>query len=251
MITTDQPTIFDTDKLQVVVTSKADGHLKSNGPEDIEEVAANIHAVADKTHIPFDSIIALNVAAHPDAWDEIIDVTSKPDHALIAWDERVVSDALVTNISGITLLLPVADCNAVAIYDPIKNVLAVVHLGWQSTVAGLATKIIEHLQRTYHSSAPDLRIFISPSIRAESYVFDEVSQRNDPAWKLFLHETEKGIGVDLPGYNRQKFIDAGVLPENIELSPINTASSEEYFSHYRSVRTGEPEGRFALLARMK
>jgi hypothetical protein len=38
-----------------------------------------------------------------------------------------------------------------------------------------------------------------------------------------------------------------VLPEHIEVSPVNTAISDEYYSHYRSVRSGEPEGRFALL----
>jgi len=248
MITQDQPTIFDKTKLQVIVTSKADGHLKSNGPEDVDEVSANIRRVAEQADLPFDSIIALNVAARQDAWDEIVDITSKPDHPLIAWDERVVSDALVTNMPGVVLLLPVADCNAVAIHDPVKNVLAVVHLGWQSTVADLATKIIQHLQHAYHSSATDLRIFISPSIRAESYIFDKVSQADDPAWKPFLYESDKGVGVDLPGYNRQKFIEAGVAPEHIELSPVNTATSQDYFSHYRSARTGEPEGRFALLA---
>jgi copper oxidase (laccase) domain-containing protein len=248
MITSDQPTIFDTSKVRVVVSGKADGHVKSNGPGDVDKVTANIRAIAEKADLPFDSIVALNVAAHQDAWDEIIDITSKPDHPLIAWDERVVADALVTNVPGLVLLLPVADCNAVAIHDPVHHVLAVVHLGWQSTIADLATKIVQHLQHTYHSSATDLRIFISPSIRAESYIFDEVSQAEEPGWRPYLHKTEKGIGVDLPGYNRQRFIDAGVMPEHIELSPVNTETSTDYFSHYRSVRTGEPEGRFALFA---
>lgn len=251
MITTDQPTIFDANKVHVVVTSKQDGHLKSNSAEDVQDVSARIRAVAEKADLPFDSIMALNVAARQDAWDEIVDVTTKPDHALVAWDERVVSDALVTNISDVVLLLPVADCNAVAIHDPIKQVLAVVHLGWQSTVAELATKIVQHLQQKYQSSATDLRIYISPSIRAESYIFEEASQADDPAWQPFLRRSEKGVGIDLPGYNRQKFIDAGVLPEHIELSPINTATSDNYFSHYRAVRSGEPDGRFALLARLK
>ena len=251
MIAKDQPTIFDKTKVQIVVASKEDGHLKSNSADDVQEVTARIRAITGKTGLPFESVIALNVAARQDAWDEIVDVTTKPDHPLIAWNERVVSDVLVTNIPDVVLMLPVADCNAVAIHDPVKNVLAVVHLGWQSTVAELATKIIQHLQQKYQSSATDLRIYISPSIRVESYIFEQVSQANDPAWRPFLHNTDKGVGVDLPGYNRQKFIDVGVAVEHIELSPINTATSDKYFSHYQAMRSDEPDGRFALLARLR
>lgn len=197
-----------------------------------------------------DAITVMTVGANQDAWDEIVDVTSKEGRGVIDLDERVAADALVTNVPGAGLLLPVGDCNAVAVHDPVHNVLAVVHLGWQSTVAELATKIVQYLQQKYHSSAADLRVYVSPSIRAESYVFETVSQSDDPAWKDFLKPMDGGIGVDLPGYNRQRFIEAGVLPEHIEVAPTDTATSDNYFSHYRAMRNGESEGRFALLARL-
>ena len=250
MIQKDQPTIFDAAKLGVALSSKSDGNTR---PEwgALEDTQRVIGAMAERVGLSIGHVVAMNVGAHTDTWDEIVDVTSAEGHGVSQPDERIPADALVTNVPGVGLLLPVADCNAVAVHDPAHGVLALVHLGWKSTVADLVTKIVQHMQQKYQSSAPQLRVYFSPAIKSESYVFETVSQLDDPEWKDFLHKTDKGIGVDLPGYNRQRFIDAGVLPANIEVCPVNTATSEEYYSHYRSVRTGEPEGRFALLASLR
>lgn len=249
MISSDQPTIFDSQKVRAAISSKSDGNTKPEwGPLKDTQVA--IGKLAEAVELDADHIVIMDVGANQGAWDEIVDVTSAEGRGVANPAERIPADALVTKVPNVGLMLPVADCNAVAIHDPVHNVLAVVHLGWQSTVAELATKTVQYLQGKFHSSAPDLRIYLSPAIKAESYVFEKVSQGDDPAWKDFLHKTDKGYGVDLPGYNRQRFIEAGVLPEHIEVSPINTATSDNYYSHYRAVRNGEPEGRFALLARL-
>lgn len=249
MISSDQPTIFDTQKVRVVVSSKSDGNTK---PEwgSLEETQQVIGKLARSIDLDTAHVVVMDVGANQSVWDEIVDITSAEGRGVSDPSSRVPADALVTNIPNVGLLLPVADCNAVAIHDPVRNVLAVVHLGWQSTVAELATKTVQYLQHKYQSSALDLRIYLSPAIKAESYVFEKVSQSDDSAWKGFLHKTDKGYSVDLPGYNRQRFIEAGVLPEHIEVSPVNTATSNNYYSHYRAVRSGEPEGRFALLARL-
>jgi copper oxidase (laccase) domain-containing protein len=250
MITQDQPTIFDPAKVRAILTSRQDGTTKAS-TDDVTEVTDNLRKVADVAGIDFDGIVAMNVGAHDDQWDEIADIASRPDHALISQEDRVICDAIVTRTPGVTLLLPVADCNAVGVHDPVQGVIALVHLGWKSTVAELATKIVQHLQQKYGSSATDLRVFFSPAIKSESYIFESVGQADSPDWKPFLHQAKNGVGVDLPGYNRQRFIDAGVPPEHIQTSPVNTATSENYYSHYRSVRSGEPEGRFALLVGLK
>lgn len=247
MIAADQPTIFDTHKVRVVVSDAADGNTRHEwGPE--AEVQQAIAGIAKAAGVPVDRIVVMDVAVNQQQWDSIADITDSRGRGVDNPHDREAADALVTQMPGLGLLLPVGDCSAVAIHDPIQGVLAVVHLGWKSTVAGLATKIVQHLQRSYRSSATDLRVYFSPAIKAESYIFNEVSQVGDPSWKDFLHKTDAGVGVDLPGYNRQRFIDAGVLPQHIEISTINTATSNKYYSHYRSVRAGEPEGRFALLA---
>lgn len=53
------------------------------------------------------------------------------------------------------------------------------------------------------------------------------------------------------GCNRKQLLDMKVKETNIYTSSIDTFKSPEYFSHYRSVRTGEDEGRFATVVGMK
>lgn len=250
MITKDQPTIFDTASLVAYVSSKHDGDVKSNNADDAKTVIDNIQAFSRQAGIPYDQIVAMNVGAHGDIWDEIADVASAPNRALVTIEDRVIADALVTTRKDVVLMLPVADCNAVAIHDPVNGVLALVHLGWQSTAADLAGKMVAYLQQNHQSKPRDLRVYNSPSIRLRSYIFDEVSQADDPSWQPFLHTTDQGIGIDLPGYNKQRFIDMGIPAEAIEICPVNTATSDDYFSHYRAVRVGEPDGRFALFAKL-
>lgn len=250
MTNKDQPHVFDVSKVLARVSDRADGTMKSNGADDISEVSGNIRAFATRAGFSYSNIVAMNVGVQA-VWDKIEPVISAPPRALVAIEDRVPTDALVTTRKDVVLMLPVADCNAVAIHDPVREVLALVHLGWQSTAVDLARKIVEYMQRQHQSRPEDLRIYISPSIRHESYIFDDISQAGQPQWQPFLHKTEKGIGIDLPGYNRQRFIEAGVPEAAIETCPVNTATSEDYFSHYRAVRTGESDGRFALFAALQ
>ncbi len=56
--------------------------------------------------------------------------------------------------------------------------------------------------------------------------------------------------VDIVGYSKRQLIEAGVKEENIEVSDIDTAADSTFFSHYRSKKTGEAEGRFATVVGM-
>lgn len=250
MIYFDQPTIFDPVQVRVVLSSRQDGNTK---PEwsPLEDTITNIGAIASHIQATTDDIIAMDVGANQHKWDEIIDVTDAAGRGVSEPAGRVAADALVTRQSGAVLMLPVADCNAVAMHHSAQGLVALVHLGWQSTVADLASKVVRHLDREYGAAPDGLRVYFSPAIKAESYVFDSVSQADDPMWQDFLCHSEQGIGVDLPGYNQQRLIEAGVRPEHIQISPINTAVSPDYFSHYRAMRSGEPEGRFVLMVGLK
>ncbi|PLS80980.1 hypothetical protein CYG49_03560, partial [Candidatus Saccharibacteria bacterium] len=65
-------------------------------------------------------------------------------------------------------------------------------------------------------------------------------------WKPFCQEADNGVYIDIAGYNKAAFINAGVLEERIEVSSVDTAESLDYPSHFR----GEAS-RFAVVAMMK
>jgi hypothetical protein len=140
----------------------------------------------------------------------------------------------------------------VAFYDSKNKVIALAHLGWKPIDKQLVMKVINELKNKYDTQARDIRVFIGPGIHKESYILKDPAQNKSKEWLGFLTDLPSGeTQVDLIGYIQKQLADAGVLPENIEVSPIGTVVSKEYFSHYRSVRTGEPEGRFATILSMK
>jgi YfiH family protein len=163
--------------------------------------------------------------------------------------QDIPSEALITNEIGVVLYLLTADCFPVTFYDPEKQIIALAHLGWKPTDKQLAAKILQELTNVYQSNPSRVQVCIGPGIHKESYTFKDPVQRNLPGWSDFLIDQPNGeTQIDLMGYIQKQLLDNGVLPENIQLSQIDTATSHEYFSHYRSARTGEPEGRFATIA---
>lgn len=252
MITTHQPTIFDRHHLRCVVSSREDGNTKPEwGPMadcmvNSDRIISTIGATLDKT-------VVIDVTDHRQ-WDSIHDVGMHEAGAGVrAPETRIVADALVTATPDLALLLPTADCYPVILYDPDNHVVALVHLGWQSTVADLLYKVVRHLSGIYASKPEVLRVYFGPAIKAESYIFAEsISQETDIAWQPFLRRTEKGVGIDLLGFNLQRLKEAGLKEQHVEVCSVDTALDTRYFSHYRASRSegGEAEGRFATVCMM-
>jgi copper oxidase (laccase) domain-containing protein len=73
-----------------------------------------------------------------------------------------------------------------------------------------------------------------------------------PEWQPYIEDLASGeTTIDLIAFNRDQLIELGVQEENISIDPVDTVTSDDYFSHYRSVRTGELEGRFATVLALK
>lgn len=160
----------------------------------------------------------------------------------------IQTEAFITQEKGVILFLLTADCFPVAFYDPEKQVVALAHLGWKPTNMRLAAKVVEELKRVYGSQAHDIHVAVGPGIHKESYVFENPEQKELAGWADFLTELPDGrTQIDLVGHIQNQLTESGVPLENIAIRPVDTATSGDYFSHYRAVRTGEPEGRFATV----
>lgn len=183
-----------------------------------------------------------------------IDILTEADRSvrMLEFEEpEQKSDAAITVAGGPGIFLMTADCTPGVIYDPKKQVVAAVHMSWQCTDQELARKTVELMAEKFGSQPADLIAFLGPGIRKESYVHEDPSQRQDPRWQPFIAKVQGGYSIDVAGFNRHQLVQAGLKPENIEISPVDTATTKDYFSHYRSVRTGEPEGRFVTAVIVK
>ena len=162
--------------------------------------------------------------------------------------QMVTTEALITAESGVVLYLLTGDCFPVSFYDPENRVIALAHMGRRPTDKQLAVQVIREMGRVYHSQPENIKVFIAPGIHKESYVFPELTQQTESDWSRFRSVLPSGeIQVDILGNVHDQVLRSGVLPENIEISPVDTATDPDYFSYYRAVRTGEPQGRFATI----
>ena len=159
------------------------------------------------------------------------------------------ADVLVTTSSGVGLVVLVADCVPVVLYEPVAHVLAGVHAGWRGTVARVAEAAVDAM--TGFGARPE-RILagVGPAIPPERYqVGDEVA---DAARSCFPNATDEVIQpagparwqLDLWAANRRILLEAGLAARNISSCGVGTGEGTPFFSH----RATRPCGRFAAIA---
>lgn len=160
------------------------------------------------------------------------------------YGNEYVCDSLITSSNNVVLCMVTADCFPLVIFDPKTKLISLTHLGHRGVSAKLTERVVRKMQKL-GSNVSDLIVVIGAGIRKESYIFDEVSQKNDPEWADFLSVTDDGrISVDLAGFIIKQLLECGVVNKNITDLKINTAKDKKYFSHYRSQKVGGKEGRF-------
>ena len=148
------------------------------------------------------------------------------------------TDGLVTDVPGLVLSIFTADCVPVLFFDPVRHAIGLSHSGWRGTVSRIGAETIRLMKEQYGTEPADLKCAIGPSICQDCY---EVSEdvAGEFAAGFAGHEQEillpKGGGkyqLDLWEANRIVLTDAGVLPENIEVTDVCTCCNPDLlFSH--------------------
>ena len=163
-------------------------------------------------------------------------------------------DALMTNQSGVCIGVSTADCIPVLLCDREHQAVCAIHAGWRGTVKRIVMKAVEAMTEAYGTRPQQLVAQIGPGIHLDSFeVGDEVYEAfakagfpmeqiskkypSDSGSKFFIFHfslfTYKWH-IDLPACNRLQLIAAGVLPENVSVSPVCTfLQVDDYFSARR------------------
>lgn len=149
------------------------------------------------------------------------------------------TDALITNVPGVPLMLFFADCVPVLIADPIQKAIGVSHAGWKGTVAKIAQKTVLAMQAHFGTRPGDCLVGIGPSIGPCCYevdrtVIDPLSQNFSEWQKLVSPRSADHWQLNLWEANRVQLLEIGVLPENIVISGICTACNTALFYSHRA-----------------
>lgn len=153
-------------------------------------------------------------------------------------------DAVITNKKNIPLMVMVADCIPILMYDKDKKVIAAVHSGRSGTFKNIATKTVLKMKKEFSSGVENILICMGPSIGACCY---EVGRDiANTAKKEFgngcVLEKEGKFFLDLKWINLKQLKNVGIKEENIEISDICTCCDKNYFSYRRDGKTGRFAG---------
>jgi purine-nucleoside/S-methyl-5'-thioadenosine phosphorylase / adenosine deaminase len=153
------------------------------------------------------------------------------------------TDALATNVPGQALITYHADCFPLLFADPAKGAVAIAHLGWRGSLAGVARETVRAMSNVYGTEASDLSVLIGPGICRACYqvgpeVFEPMGQRFGRR-ETYLEERNGRALLDLAALAQLQLQDAGVDPGNILQTGWCTREDERWFSH-----RGRRPGRF-------
>jgi len=154
-------------------------------------------------------------------------------------------DALISNTQGICIGVTTADCVPIFIYDPILQVIGVIHAGWRGTCARIVEKTIRKMNEYFNCDATNLQVVIGPSISSENYtvgkeLIEKFYESGFPT-QLIFKKTNDQIHLDLWMANKWLIENTGVPANQIELSGICTYMEPENFFSAR--RLGIKSGR--------
>jgi YfiH family protein len=156
------------------------------------------------------------------------------------------ADGLITNLKGLMILVKVADCAGVLLYDKAKNAIGAIHSGWRGTQQQIVKKAIDLMKTKYSSNSNDILAFISPCASGDVYEvgeevavhFPESVQKQKNGKYLFDNKNEI----------RLQLLSSGLIHENIEISDICTIQNQDYHSFRRDK---EKSGRMAAFIMLK
>lgn len=154
------------------------------------------------------------------------------------------TDALITNYKNLFLVISIADCYPVLIYDRKNQIVAAVHSGWRGTQKKILTHTINKMYSEFKSGPGDLFVFIGPGISREHFeVGEEVANQFDDKYRESRNEK---YFIDLRANLRDQMNALKIPSHNIDINSMCTYKEKEYLHSYR--RDKDKSGRmFAVI----
>ncbi|OQY53484.1 MAG: multicopper polyphenol oxidase [Desulfobacteraceae bacterium 4572_89] len=157
-------------------------------------------------------------------------------------ENPVSADGIVTDMAGISMVIQVADCQAILLFDPEKKVIANVHCGWQGSVENIISNCIDVMIKKFQCRPEYILAGISPSLGpccAEFINFQDEIPR-----ALWEYKEQDRPFFDFWKISRDQLMEKGVGKENIEIMNICTKCNTDKFFSFRQEKT---TGRFACV----
>ena len=148
-------------------------------------------------------------------------------------------DSIITRSKNLPLMVMVADCIPILMFDSKQGIVAAIHAGRNSTFLEISKKTAEIFIEKFSSNPEDINVVFGASIQKCCYeVSEDLSKIVENS---FGKEFVENNYIDLQGINKKQLNDLGI--KNIEISNICTKCGDKsYFSYRKDKKTGRFAG---------
>lgn len=156
------------------------------------------------------------------------------------------SDALITDVPGLGLMISAADCTSIYIFDSSKKIIAGVHSGWRGTQLNILEKTLIELQSNYKCTPDTMAAYIAPSISMDVYEVDYDVAVLFPEKYYVASGSKYLLNVSL--INFDVLLQSGIPKENIQYSGLCTYRLKNLLHSYRrdGIKSGRSMGLIAI-----
>ncbi len=195
--------------------------------DDPDIVRHNHEAYAKFLNYPFEKLVRMD-QVHG---NKIVTVDKRLDPKKVPQ-----CDALITNQLQTPLMVMVADCLPILMYDPINQAIAAVHAGRAGIFSKIVPLCIEQLQLQYQTSPEDLIVVAGPAIHSCCYEVGEeiVNACRQQEYYYAIESKNNSHYLDLVSILRSQLKNAGIKDKHIDISSICTSCHKDTFYSYRA-----------------
>ncbi|MBN2134105.1 MAG: polyphenol oxidase family protein [Acidobacteria bacterium] len=164
-----------------------------------------------------------------------------------------IGDALITDLPDVPIVIKVADCLSIQLWDEKSDGIANIHCGWRSGAKNIITLTLTKLQKFYGFNPETAHAVLMPAIGKDNYqvgqdVFKEYTENIDGMEDFFSENNDGTFMFDLRGMAKEMLLRAGLKKENNIDIDLCTFERHDLFYSYR--REGSSAGRmFAVIIR--
>jgi len=160
------------------------------------------------------------------------------------------TDGFITARKDVVIFTKYADCLPVYIYDPVKEVIGLVHSGWRGTLQEIALEAVRLMEENYGTSRKDAYFAFGIGIGQDNYeVGQEFKQlfiekfSNDIVNKSFVEKNGK-VYFDNQKFNYLNLISNGIDKSKVILNNYCTFRDKRFQSFRRDKENSGRAGGF-------
>jgi len=158
------------------------------------------------------------------------------------FDKVLECDALITHKKEVALMVMVADCTPVLMYDDINHVIAALHVGRAGAFSNIVHETIIKMQQMYHSNTKNIHVVLGVAIQKCCYEVNEAIalEAQKLGYDFAIDREKQNPHLDIEKIIMHQLLTCNITKTNIETLPNCSSCENDRFFSYRAdnQRTG-------------